>query len=138
MNKYKLTKTKEAFGITLYRIKALKDFGDVKKGDLGGWIEKEENLSQENFCWVSGDARVFGNAWATKKVINLIGLGYVVTITDNYMQIGCENHPFEYWLNLKKEDILKMDGKDGMMFAKVWKRQLKKLVKDRQQGDRND
>ena len=30
---------------TLYRIEALKDFRYVKKGDLGGWIEKEDNLS---------------------------------------------------------------------------------------------
>lgn len=33
-------------GGTIYRIRALKDFGDVKAGDLGGYIEKEENLSQ--------------------------------------------------------------------------------------------
>ena len=61
--KYKLTETtKEVNSITLYQIQALKDFGDVKKGDLGGWIEKEDNLSQEGQCWISGDARVFGNA----------------------------------------------------------------------------
>ena len=46
----------------LYRIKALKDFNDVKKGDLGGYIEKEDNLSHEDNCWISGDAKVFGNA----------------------------------------------------------------------------
>ena len=31
--------------IILYRIEGLKDFGDVKKGDLGGWVENEKNLS---------------------------------------------------------------------------------------------
>ena len=61
--KYKLTKnTKEVYGFTLYQIQALKDFGNVKKGNLGGWIEKEENLSQEGDCWVYGDAWVFGNS----------------------------------------------------------------------------
>ncbi len=67
--KYSLTQnTKQFNGITLYQIKAEKDFGDVKKGDLGGWIEKESNLSQEGNCWVfddalvSGNARVYGNA----------------------------------------------------------------------------
>ena len=64
MKKYSLTKNKkEYFGITLFQIKAESDFGDVEKGDLGGWIEKEENLSQEGNAWVSGDARVFGDAW---------------------------------------------------------------------------
>ena len=28
--------------IGLYRIIALKDFGDVHKGDVGGWMESEE------------------------------------------------------------------------------------------------
>lgn len=41
--KYILTeKTKEYNGHTLHRIQAIKDFGDVKKGDLGGWIESEK------------------------------------------------------------------------------------------------
>ena len=62
--KYKLTKnTKEVAGITLYQIQAIKDFGNAKKGDLGGWIEKEENLSQQDNCWVSGNAKVYGDAW---------------------------------------------------------------------------
>lgn len=47
MKKYELTNETKIFnGVELHRIKALKDFGDVKKGDLGGWLEKEENLSQ--------------------------------------------------------------------------------------------
>ena len=48
--------------INLYRIKALRDFDNVRKGDLGGYIEKEENLSQEGNCWVYNNAKVYGNA----------------------------------------------------------------------------
>ena len=47
---------------TLYRIRALRDFNDVKRGDLGGYIEKETNLSHDGNCWVSDNARVFGKA----------------------------------------------------------------------------
>lgn len=50
------------FGIELFRIKALISFGNVKKGELGGYVEKEENLSHSGNAWVSGDARVYGNA----------------------------------------------------------------------------
>ena len=50
-------------GITLRRIVALRDFGDVKAGDKGGWIEKEENLSQDGNAWVFGNAQVCGDAW---------------------------------------------------------------------------
>ena len=46
----------------MLRIIALKDFSDVKKGDKGGLIEKEENLSQEGDCWVYEDAWIYGNA----------------------------------------------------------------------------
>ena len=61
--KYKLTKNKKTIGdITLYQIEALKNFSNIKKGDLGGWIEKESNLSQQGNCWVYGDAKVSGNA----------------------------------------------------------------------------
>ena len=63
MKKYELTsETKVFLGKTLYRIKALVQFGNVNAGDLGGWIEKEENLSQSGNAWVSGDASVYGNA----------------------------------------------------------------------------
>lgn len=47
---------------TLYRIKALKDFSDVKEGDLGGFIEKEVNLSHDGNCWVYDDACAYGYA----------------------------------------------------------------------------
>ena len=47
---------------TLHRIRAVAEFGLVKVGDLGGWIEKEENLSHEGKAWICGDAEVWGNA----------------------------------------------------------------------------
>ena len=50
---------------TLYRIEATKEitkFG-VKVGDLGGYIEKENNLSGD--AWVSGNALVSGDAWVS-------------------------------------------------------------------------
>lgn len=49
-------------GRTLYRIEALKDFANVKKGDKGGYIESEDNLSHIGNCWVSDNAGIFGNA----------------------------------------------------------------------------
>lgn len=37
---------------TVHRIRALQDFGDVKAGDLGGYVESEANLSHTGECWV--------------------------------------------------------------------------------------
>ncbi|MBV7389010.1 polymer-forming cytoskeletal protein [Pasteurellaceae bacterium TAE3-ERU1] len=52
----------EFYGKTLYRIRALKSFGDVQAGDLGGYIEGENNLSHDGDCWVFGNAKVWGYA----------------------------------------------------------------------------
>lgn len=61
--KYKLTDEYITIGDKkLYCIEALKDFADVKKGDKGGFIESEYNLSQDNNCWVYDDAKVYDNA----------------------------------------------------------------------------
>ena len=68
--KYKLAESINYFGTTLYRIEALKDFGDVQKGDKGGYVESENNLSQEGDCWIYNNAKVYDNAkvWGKVKV----------------------------------------------------------------------
>jgi UDP-3-O-[3-hydroxymyristoyl] glucosamine N-acyltransferase len=43
---------------TLYRIRALKDFGHVKAGCLGGFIESERNLGHHGICWIADEAQV--------------------------------------------------------------------------------
>ena len=58
---YKLTdETKTYGGLTLYRIELTKDCKWGKSGDVGGWVEKQDNLIGD--AWVSGDAMVSGNA----------------------------------------------------------------------------
>ena len=62
--KYELLKERyiEHEGRTLYRIRALKDFGNIKTGDIGGYIQSEDNLSHKKNCWVYDDAKVYDNA----------------------------------------------------------------------------
>ena len=66
MKKYELTKETKTFtdGTVLHRIRALRDIPrhGVKAGDLGGLIEKENNLSQDGDAWIFNDAEVSGNA----------------------------------------------------------------------------
>lgn len=69
MKKFELTSEfiTNVFGVKLFRIRALIEFGDVKAGDLGGYIEKEENLDHDGNAWVTGNARVYGDAdYATR------------------------------------------------------------------------
>lgn len=67
MKKFELTAefVTNVFGKKLFRIKALVAFGNVEKGELGGFIEKEDNLSHDGDAWVYGNARVSGNAWVS-------------------------------------------------------------------------
>ena len=62
--KYEILKDEfiEFDGRKLYRIRALKDFHNVKKGKVGGYIASERNLSHEGEAWVYGNARVSGDA----------------------------------------------------------------------------
>ena len=67
--KYELipTDTKIVGDKTLYRIKSLIDFTlsngtKIYAGDLGGYIENENNLSHAGNAWVYGNAEVSGNA----------------------------------------------------------------------------
>ena len=69
VKKFELTTECITFlGRKLFRIKALIQFGDVNPGDLGGYVEKEENLDHDGNAWVygnawvCGDARICGNA----------------------------------------------------------------------------
>ena len=59
MKKYELIESDKQ---GLYRVRALRDFRDVKTGDVGGYVESESNLSQDGNAWVSGDALVYGDA----------------------------------------------------------------------------
>mgnify|MGYP001582167621 CR=1 FL=1 len=130
IKKFKLTnKIEEHYGITFHQIEYLKDFADIKKGDLGGWIEKEDNLSQEDNARVYGNARVsenarvYGNARVYKK-IKLIG-GYfyhtkqksekiemVDTYNDDYETLARnpEIEPFEEQKPVGKKVKIKIDG----------------------------
>lgn len=49
-------------GKVLHRIMAARDFHNVKCGDLGGFIEREENLSHDGNCWVFDEAKVHDDA----------------------------------------------------------------------------
>ena len=67
MKKFELTTEfiTNAFGKKLFRIKALVEFGNVKAGELGGYVEKEGNISQDGDAWVYDNAWVCDDAWVS-------------------------------------------------------------------------
>ena len=125
--KYEFTgETKVELGITFNRIKALRNFGSVTAGEIGGWVESEKNLSHAGSCWVyddaqiSGNARISGNAhiWGNARisgnariwgdaqiskphhVLNVIGLNYDLTLTPQLVFGGCRSFTHDEFKNL--------------------------------------
>ena len=95
-SKYRLTdESRTVNGVKCYRIEAIKDFGEIKTGDKGGYIEKESNLSQYGNCWIYDNAVVYGAARIKGNGVKVSGEAkiygeetvinsdYPVVITDN-------------------------------------------------------
>ena len=94
-----------------YRVKALKDFGNVKKGDIGGYVECEDNLSQYGDCWiydnavVRDNAKIYNNAvvrdnarvcdnariWGDSKILNYGQVYGNVEVYDDAVVCNCAN-----------------------------------------------
>ncbi len=119
MKKYELTEEKiNVLGCTLYRIRALKDVETatgftVKSGELGGYIEKESNLSHAGNAWVDGNAWVGGNARISKSE-HLLLVGPVGSRNDFttfyrdksnliYVKCGCFNGSIDDFINKVKK-----------------------------------
>ena len=52
-------------GRNVRRIKATCDFGNVKEGTIGGWVEADDNLSHDGLCWIADDAMALGRSRVT-------------------------------------------------------------------------
>ncbi len=133
--KYEFTEeTKVICGRKLHRIRALRDFNDVKAGDLGGFIEKEENLSHEGNRWVYNNAKVYDNAeicgnaeihgnaeiYGCAKIYNgkwdkshlyIQGTKWAFYVSsENTITTGCQIHTFEEWQKNYKQIAKEHDG----------------------------
>ena len=92
--KYELTdKTMNIGNSVYYQIRAIKDFGEVHSGDLGGWVESPLCLSQRGKCWIDTqsfiekNARVSGNAKIVRSSIeNSAVVSGDVVIYDSYVR----------------------------------------------------
>lgn len=68
--KYKYTGLKKNFdNKTLKQIVATKDFGNVKKGEVGGWVEFYSNLDQNDESWIDGQSFVYSNSHICRNSI---------------------------------------------------------------------
>ena len=76
-------------GHTLHRIKALIDFNDVRKGDIGGYVEKEKNLSQYGDCWIYNNAKAMDSS---RLYDNSAMYDYSIMFDNSIMRDNSEMH----------------------------------------------
>ena len=110
--------------VTLHRIRAVAKFGLVKVGDLGGWLEKEENLSQEGKAWVWGNAKVCGDAkvFSASHVMVIGAIGSRNDFTTFYrgkdkqimVKCGCFNGNIDEFI--KKVQVTHGDNKYALVY----------------------
>ena len=123
MRKYEFTDEKIFFtdirdfsSHAVHRIRAVRDFGTVKAGDLGGWLEKEENLSHDGEAWVGGEAQVTGAALVTGDAL-VTGNAQVdgKAIVSGYAWVGGEAHITGTALLTKEADYVVLKGFGSVM-----------------------
>lgn len=105
--KYELTEeTIDVMDHILHRIRALKKFGNVEKGELGGFIESEENLSQEGNCWVYDNARVYNGG----RVYEDAQVEYFATVCGNSRVYGSARVEWDAyvtdWANIHGKSVI--------------------------------
>lgn len=56
-------------GVIAHRIQAVRNFADVRAGDIGGYVSSEANLSQEGECWLYGNSASLEDARVTEDAL---------------------------------------------------------------------
>lgn len=101
-------------GKTLYRIQALRDVSTtrVKAGDMGGYIENYDNLSQVNECWVGGNAKVMGNvrinSFKDFIMVHNVANKYNILAYHKAIPSPKDVNPEDFAKTLKNEDFVKI------------------------------
>jgi NDP-sugar pyrophosphorylase family protein len=90
--KYILTKDESCYcrDFGCYRPKAIKDFSDVHKGNIGGYVQSYHNLSHKGKCWIYDYAEVLGfaNISEDARIYGHAQVGGYVQISGNTWIIG--------------------------------------------------
>jgi carbonic anhydrase/acetyltransferase-like protein (isoleucine patch superfamily) len=71
-------------------------------------------------AWINSNAQLYGDAICTKAANVIYTSEYVVTISDNFIKIGCQNHSIDDWYSFTDEQISKM-ACNALTWWKIWK-----------------
>lgn len=91
----------------LYRIRALKNFSNIRVGELGGWVSDENNLSQSGDCWIYNNAKCMDSA----RMYDDSRMYYNAVMYDD----SCMYNYSEMHDNAKMYDYSEMHGHSKML-----------------------
>ena len=95
----------------------------VKNGaSLNGAILNRAILDGASLNGASLDGAILNGEILKKVPLQILGLRYFVFITQEQIKIGCELHKVKEWKKFDNETILRMDGKEGLMWWKANKK----------------
>ena len=124
------TKTEVLFGETVvfHRIRALISFGTVNAGEIGGWIESENNLDESGNAWVfgnaqvDGNARVSGNAWVrgNARVSGNAQVRGNARVRGNALVYGDAQVDGNAWVTFWYKEAFKLTSTVNFVFKNSW------------------
>ena len=127
--KYKLTQLSHPQYPWLHRIQALKTINErVGAGELGGFVQSEQNLSQEGTCWIYDDAICCGEALVKQDAElhdGAVAAGFSI-ITGDACMYGRAWAKGNCWIQsgevkddavVAGEAVIKKDGKGSPLIA---------------------
>ena len=124
--KYEFVGSDTWCGKKICRIRALRSFGNVIKGEYAGWVEGERNLSHEGNCWISSDGAICGDTKITGDLIISQNFDVLYTVSNpeklkmygfprtgwhinysgfdkktnqHFIRVGCQVHSINKWKN---------------------------------------
>lgn len=150
-----------------YSIRSLRDFGNVKKGQFGGLIENEHNLSHDGDCWIPsfssahGPTKISGNVILKpfveilhnidsfenvepficpgfKYVANYSGYELVDESKIHYVRVGCQDHKIEDWKNEEFRNIVIKENNFPKHLIDMYLNWLNELEYNLQKENRNE
>lgn len=72
----------------LFRIRAVRDFGEVRRGDLGGYIQCEKNLCHDGQAWVHDVAQVYGPEAVVRGNAQVRGEAWILGRVEDDAEVG--------------------------------------------------
>ena len=88
--------------------------------------DRGADLREANLCGADLRGADYNGEKLDKKPIQLSGLKYYILITKEYIKIECELHKVSEWKKFTNKEILAMDGKEGL----IWWKKYKKFILD--------